>query len=89
MLEARDHVLEHECRFIVISQLEKLSENVDIRTTIIFNKLKKNINKFLVESVSNITSISFDFFRSKRLEENEAKDFAAKNILLNIHNILS
>jgi hypothetical protein len=73
----------------VLAPLAELFGNADIRTTILFKDLKKNINQFLVESVSNVTSISFDFFRSKRLEENEAKDFAAKNILINIHNILS
>ena len=45
------------------------------------------MKEFLVEAVANVVSAGFHHLNQKDLEEKESKEFAAKNILLNIHSI--
>ena len=49
--------------------------------------IKKNVKDFLAEAVANVVSVGFRHLCKDDLEEGESKDFAAKNILLNIHSI--
>jgi hypothetical protein len=55
----------------------------------LYQDIKEEVHKFIVESVSNIASISFGFYNQDKLEDKEAKDYAAKNIILNVHSILN
>lgn len=43
----------------------------------------------MVETLSNILSISFRFLHEKKLESKEAKNFAASNIMLNITSLFT
>ena len=42
---------------------------------------------FLVEAISNVVSVSFDFYANGKLKEGEAKEYASKNTMLNIQSI--
>ena len=53
----------------------------------LYAKIKGNINHFLAEAIGNIVSAGFKFLCKTDLEENEAKEFASKNIMLNINSI--
>lgn len=48
----------------------------------------ENIKKFLVESASNVASAAFKFLCKGDLTAREAKEFASKNIMLNINSIM-
>ena len=50
-------------------------------------KIKGKVNHFLAEAIGNIVSAGFKFLCKTDLEENEAKEFASKNIMLNINSI--
>ena len=52
-----------------------------------YKEIKKNIKQFLAEALGNVISAGFNFLNKKDLEENEAKEFASKNTMLNIHSI--
>ena len=45
------------------------------------------IHDFLVEAVSNVVSVSFNFLCKAELEEKEAMEYASKNMMLNVHSI--
>jgi hypothetical protein len=47
----------------------------------------KEIKKFLREAVSNIVSIAFKNLNEGKLDDKEAMEYAAKNIMLNIQSI--
>jgi hypothetical protein len=47
--------------------------------------IKQQLKKFLVETASNIVSTAFKHLCKGELEEKEAKEYAVKNIMLNIH----
>jgi hypothetical protein len=47
----------------------------------------KMIKKFLVEASSNVVSVAFKFLSEGRLDNSEAKEYASKNILLNMQSI--
>ena len=49
----------------------------------------ENVSEFLVESASNVASAAFKFLQHKELTENEAKEYCAKNMMLNLHSICS
>ena len=49
--------------------------------------IKEKIREFMAESVGNIVSAAFKFLCKRDLEEKESMEFAAKNILLNLHSI--
>ena len=53
----------------------------------LYVKIKGKINHFLAEAIGNIVSAGFKFLCKTDLEENEAKEFASKNIMLNINSI--
>lgn len=59
-----------------------------------FDKCKslKNLNdqiiSILIQIVENITSISFNLLMEKKLTIYQSKDFASKNLLLNINSLL-
>ena len=86
MLEPRDQVLEHDFDFEVPINLEGGSELPD------FIQLRQDImthyQSFLVETASNVVSIAFGMLSEDKLDEKEVKDYAAKNILLNINSLL-
>ena len=48
-------------------------------------ELLKKIKAFLKESVSNIISIAFRLLCEGKLEERTAKEYASKNIVVNLH----
>ena len=49
----------------------------------------KNVRDFLVEAASNVVSAAFNFLSKKELTDKEAKDYSAKNLMLNLHSIFS
>jgi hypothetical protein len=46
------------------------------------------LEDYLVEICSNVISIGFNYLNNSKSQENEAKDFAAKNILLNAKSVV-
>ena len=53
-----------------------------------YAEIKEKINHFLAEAIENIVSAGFEFLCKTDLEENEAKEFASKNMMLNSHSII-
>jgi CRISPR/Cas system-associated endoribonuclease Cas2 len=51
----------------------------------LYEAIKKQLKRFLVEAASNIISTSFKHLCKHELEEREAKEYAVKNIILNLH----
>jgi len=45
------------------------------------------MHKFLVEAASNVASVSFNAYERGLLKEKEAKEYASKNMMLNIQAI--
>jgi len=43
----------------------------------------------LVETSNNIASAAFNFFYEGKLKESEAKDYASKNLMLNVRSIFA
>jgi hypothetical protein len=81
MLEPRDQVLEHNFSFdcpVSLSgpALHEWRED-----------LLCHIHSFLVETASNVISVAFRFLCEGQLEELEAKEYASKNLMLNVHAI--
>jgi hypothetical protein len=84
LLEARDQVLEHSFGFRIDFTVDDLpADDEHISRSGLYRKLKGIIKKFIVEAVSNTVSAGFKFLCRQELEENEAKEFSAKNIMLN------
>ena len=52
-----------------------------------YKDVKEKINHFLAEAIGNVVSAGFKFLCKTDLEENEAKEMASKNIMLNIYSI--
>lgn len=51
--------------------------------TAIFEKLQD----FLVKVLELVMSVSFNELMEGKMKENECKDYASKNILLNVHSV--
>jgi hypothetical protein len=84
LLEARDQLLEHSFEFKIYFDDKDLPiENQHVSKSSFYQNVKKAIKHFLVEAVSNVSSAGFNFLCAKHLEEGEAKEFSAKNIMLN------
>lgn len=49
----------------------------------------EQVHEFLVESASNVASAAFNFLLRGELTDNEAKEYCAKNMMLNLHSICS
>ena len=49
----------------------------------------KHVKDFLVEAASNIISAAFKFLDKNDLTGDEAKEYSAKNLMLNLHSICS
>ena len=54
----------------------------------LYQCIKRNVKDFLAEAVANVVSVGFKNLCKTDLEESESKEFAAKNIFLNIHSII-
>ena len=52
-----------------------------------YEDIKKKLNHFLAEAIANVVSAGFKYLCKTDLEENEAKEMASKNIMLNIYSI--
>jgi hypothetical protein len=91
MLEPRDQVLEHSFNFEEDIDREELiqlhQENSSIIKNSFYKAVLKKVKIFLVEAVSNVVSASFKFMCDLKLEMHEAKAYASKNIMLNVHSI--
>ena len=88
LLDARDQVMEHEFNFsFSLKGQNQPKEGEDILETKVYEKIKGKINHFLAEVIGNIVSAGFKNLCKNDLEENEAKEFASKNIMLNINSI--
>ena len=53
-----------------------------------YKNLCGHIEEYLVDVVENVISASFNFLMEAKLKENESKDYASKNILLNVQSVL-
>lgn len=87
-MEPRDQLLNHT--FNIEIDLEGSftgDESLGFTGTTHYEYLLKKIKVFLVEAVSNVVSISFNYLNEGKLAEKEAMEYAAKNIMLNIQNI--
>lgn len=88
MLEPRDQILEHEFDFTIpIDKQEIGRRDFKFPGSQLYWDILNRIRRFLAEATSNVTSVAFKFLCQGDLIEKEAKDYAAKNILLNINSI--
>ena len=85
-LDPRDQVLEHRFGFALRIE-EFLRGRASFEESELRKDLLKEIEEFLVEAVSNVVSSAFRFLCKDNLTEGESKEFAAKNVMLNIHAI--
>lgn len=51
--------------------------------------ITRHVKDFLVETASNIISAAFKFLDKNELTAEEAKEYCAKNLMLNLHSICS
>ena len=87
-LDPRDQVLQHKFNFVFDLKDETLfKKGQNFLKSKLYQKIKRSVKEFLVEAVSNVVSAGFHHLNQKDLEEKQSKEFAAKNILLNIHSI--
>ncbi len=77
-------MLEHSFDFTLPVEAEKAESFEAHRLP---SNMLKSIKKFLVESASNVTSAAFKFLCNGDLTGDEAKEYASKNLLLNINSI--
>jgi hypothetical protein len=88
LLEPRDQVLEHTFDFEEKYASEEFKyDKLDFTKSRLYEAILKKIKTFLVEAVSNVTSAAFKFMCRGELESKEAKEYAAKNIMLNVRSI--
>ena len=81
-------MLEHKVDFIIPFDPQSILNNQgDLTDTELHDHIFIEVHKFLVEAVSNVASAAFKFLNQKELTENEVKEYAAKNILLNINSV--
>jgi hypothetical protein len=86
MLEPRDRVLEHSFSFQEEFESEDIVEGSLINSSL-YKAILAKIKLFMVEAISNVISIAFKNLCKGDLEGKEAKEYAAKNIMLNFHSI--
>lgn len=85
-MDARDQVLEHKFDFLIPFDTEEILKNDCALTgTDLHDNIYKKMHKFLVEAVSNVASAAFKFLNREELTETEAKEYASKNVLLNVN----
>ncbi len=85
MLEPRDQVMEHEFNF----QLQLSTKNVEeLKSGKVSSNIQEKIKTFLVESSGNVTSAAFKLLCKGDFTDQEAKEFASKNIKLNLNSII-
>ena len=88
LLDARDQVMEHKFNFdFSLEEFDQFSGEDNILESMLYKKIKGKIKHFLAEAIGNVVSAGFKFLCKSDLEENEAKEFASKNIMLNINSI--
>jgi hypothetical protein len=86
-LDARDQVMEHEFEFEFDLSMEhqRWLEGETFLKSNLHEAVKQQLKKFLVEAASNVVSTAFRHLCKGDLEEKEAKEYAVKNITLNLH----
>lgn len=87
LLEPRDNVLEHDFSFNLEFSLDRPEQQINFIRSIYYDDIVKNVKKFLVEASSNVVSVAFKLLSEEKMEEKEAKEYAAKNIMLNVQAI--
>jgi hypothetical protein len=88
LLESRDQVLEHAFNFDEKYSNEEFEyDRLDFTKSRLYGIILKKIKTFLVEAVSNVTSVAFKFMCKGELESKEAKEYAAKNIMVNVRSV--
>ena len=68
MMDARDKVLEHDFCFKIAFSLRELKQ-VPFLKSQLYVDIMENIHNFLVEAVSNIVSVAFNFLSNKSLSD--------------------
>jgi len=89
--------MEHKFNFSVIIDCSKLKEEKEMKEkekdenknkfedSTAFKPLCNEIRIYLVQLMENITSVSFNLLNERKLTDSETKDFASKNILMNVN----
>jgi len=62
-----------------------VKKNEKIEKSTAFKPLCDEIRSYLVQLMENITSVSFNLLNERKLTDSETKDFASKNILMNVN----
>jgi len=60
-------------------------KNIKIEDSIAFKPFCDEIRIYLVQLTENITSVSFNLLNEGKLTDGETKDFASKNLLMNVN----
>jgi len=79
-------MLSHPFQFVLQVSAPSNGSNLFMDTQA-YQTLCKNIEEYIVDVVENVVSVSFNFLIGEKLQENESKDFASKNILMNVYSI--
>jgi hypothetical protein len=79
-------MLAHPFHFILQISVPANGSNL-FMDTVAYQTLCQHIEEYIVDVVENVVSVSFNFLIEGKLKENESKDFASKNILLNVYSI--
>jgi hypothetical protein len=88
LLDARDKVLEHTFNIIInCDQAEVQRAAFNFLESNIYAELIKSLKKFLIEAISNVISIAFKFLCKEELGNREAKEYASKNMMLNMQSV--
>ena len=87
LLDPRDRVLEHDFHFVIAVDLKNIDNGQTFLESPTYSNIIAKIKGFLVETIANILSASFNYLNSGRLEGKEVKNYAASNIMLNMQSI--
>ena len=64
-----------------------LREDQQFLESNLYARMKDCVKDYLTEAISNVVSAGFKFLCKSDLEENEAKEMASKNVMLNIYSV--
>lgn len=84
-MDPRDKVMSVPFHFCIPVPKEDLPQEGDFLSSELFSAVSAHVEDFLVRMLEVVVSVSFNELMEGKLKESECKDYASKNILLNVH----
>lgn len=85
-MDPRDKIINVPFHFSIPAPKKSLpQEEEDFLSSELFSAVAGHIEDYLVRMLEAVVSVSFNELMEGKLKESECKDYASKNILLNVH----